>query len=196
WAIIDGNPRTTGKFNVSATGALVTLADAPIANGDFEAGLDLDAATAIVITIEPSGDTDDVPSATHYLAGPVSGTSAALSVAAPQALANDFRSASGVYILATPTDQDNTNELSGLWFLDLSRGSPAAGLVLPALPAGWKYEGWAVVGGRPLSTGRFISASGPDEAAPFSGPLPGPPFPGEDWLRNAPTGLTFPLDLA
>jgi hypothetical protein len=31
---------------------------------------------------------------------------------------------------------------------------------------------------------------------PFSGPMAGPPFPGEDYLENAPTGLTFPTDLA
>jgi len=196
WAIIDGNPRTTGKFNVSTSGALVTLAGAPIANGEFETDLDLDMATAIVITIEPNGDTDDLPTATHYLAGPVSGSSAALSVGAPEALGNDFQSAAGVYILATPTDEDNANELSGLWFIDPSGASPVAGLVLPALPAGWKYEGWAVVDELPLSTGRFTSPSGADEAAPFSGPLAGPPFPGEDWLRNAPSGLTFPLDLS
>lgn len=26
--------------------------------------------------------------------------------------------------------------------------------------------------------------------------MPGPPFPGEDYLENAPAGLTFPTDLA
>ena len=30
----------------------------------------------------------------------------------------------------------------------------------------------------------------------FSGPMGGPPFPGEDFLINAPEGLTFPLDLS
>ena len=35
-----------------------------------------------------------------------------------------------------------------------------------------------------------------DEAKPFSGPQPGPPFPGEDYLMNAPAGLSFPTDLS
>jgi hypothetical protein len=35
-----------------------------------------------------------------------------------------------------------------------------------------------------------------DNAAPFSGPLPGPPFPGEDFIINAPAGLTFPTNLS
>jgi hypothetical protein len=82
-----------------------------------------------------------------------------------------------------------------VWFLSLASGAPAAGLTLPTLPAGWMYEGWAVVNGRPLTTGRFLNARAADNAAPYSGPLAGPPFPGEDYLRNAPTGVTFPLDL-
>jgi hypothetical protein len=80
--------------------------------------------------------------------------------------------------------------------LDLTSGSPAVGLTLPALPAGWRYEGWAVAGGTPLTTGRFTAAMGADEAAPFSGTMDAPPFPGEDFLRNAPAGLTFPTDLS
>ena len=35
-----------------------------------------------------------------------------------------------------------------------------------------------------------------DDAAPFSGPEPGPPFPGEDYLVNAPDGVTLPTDLS
>jgi len=34
-----------------------------------------------------------------------------------------------------------------------------------------------------------------DNAAPFSGAIAGPNFPGEDYLQNAPAGLTFPLNL-
>ena len=67
---------------------------------------------------------------------------------------------------------------------------------LPALPGGLHYEGWAVIDGVPVTTGRLTSPSGADEAAPFSGPNPGPPFPGEDFLGNAPIGLVFPTNLA
>ena len=35
-----------------------------------------------------------------------------------------------------------------------------------------------------------------DDAAPFSGPGDGPPFPGEDYVANAPDGLSFPTDLS
>jgi len=108
---------------------------------------------------------------------------------------NDFSSSAGKYILATPTDMDDSNEASGIWFLDNSSGAPAVGLELPVLPKGWAYEGWAVINGVPVSTGTFTSATGQDDTASFSG-AGGPPYPGEDFLNNAPDGLSFPTDLS
>ncbi len=169
WAIIGGQPASTGRFNVDATGALVTTAGAPVAGGDFTTGLDLSMASAIVLTIEPAGKPPGPPSDTHFLAGPVASGAASLSVANAAALQNDFTGAKGKYVLAAPTDTGTGHQKSGVWFIDLTGGSPAAGLTLPALPAGWKYEGWAVIGGQPVTTGKFRSASGADEAAPYSG---------------------------
>ncbi len=196
WAIIGGNPVSTGKFNVDASGNIVDLAGSPISNGDFNAGVDLSTASAIVISIEPSGDTDAVPSTTKYLGGDVASLSSSLSPAHGSSLGNTYTTAAGSYILATPTDGPGTNELSGLWFLDNSSGTPAAGLTLPTLPDGWRYEGWAVINGSPVTTGTFTAVNAVDDAAPFSGPSAGPPFPGEDFLMNAPTGQTFPTDLS
>jgi hypothetical protein len=195
WAIIGGQPFSTGKFNVGPDGALRTVGGQPISGDGLTTNVDLNIASAIVITIEPAGDTDAIPATTKVLAGSVSGRSASLTATAPQALGNDFSGASGVFLLATPTDGPGTNETSGIWFIDPSSGTPSAGLSLPVLPAGWEYEGWAVTAGVPLTTGKFLRPSGADFAAPFSGPLPGPPFPGEDYLTNAPAGLTFPRDL-
>ncbi|MGQ0538247.1 MAG: hypothetical protein ACT4R6_04820 [Gemmatimonadaceae bacterium] len=195
WALLGGQALPAGKFNLDAQGRLTSVSGNVIANGAIRQTRDISGASSIVITIEPNGDVDAAPTATHVLAGNVQNGSASLSVAPAAALGNDFASAAGSYILATPTDTDNGNERSGVWFLSLASGSPAAGLTLPTLPAGWMYEGWAVVGGRPLTTGRFLNPRAADNAAPYSGPVAGPPFPGEDYLRNAPTGLTFPLDL-
>ena len=196
WAIIDGSPVSTGKFNVDASGNLVDLDGNVIANGEFVTGTSLSGATAIVLTIEPAGDTDLVPSTTKLLGGAVSGLSANLAVSHSAALGDDFLGASGKYILATPTDDPEANENSGIWFLDLSSGTPAQGLQLPSLPTGWIYEGWVVIDGTPVSTGRFSDPVGADLDAPHSGPNPGPAFPGEDFLVNAPAGLTFPTNLA
>jgi hypothetical protein len=192
WAIISGNAVSTGKFNFKA-GKIVDLSDNEIANGEFATSTDLSAAVKIVISIEANGDIDALPSNTKYLAGPVANNSSSLSVSDDAALGNDFSSISGKYILATPTTADTTDETSGIWFLDNSSGSAVAGLTLPVLPAGWQYEGW-VVDGSPLTTGRFTSVSGTDLGSPFS--TGGPMFPGEDFVANAPTSFTFPLELS
>lgn len=188
WIMVDGAPVTTGVFTVDASGAL--------SKSSFEIETEqLDKATAFILTIEPSPDADPAPSDVHILAGDFASSSAPLSVNHAAAIGNDFTDSKGTYILATPTDGMNNNETSGVWWLDPSGTSPVAGLTLPSLPAGWKYEGWAVIDGTPVSTGTFTSVSGADENASFSGAMAGPAYPGEDFLENAPAGLSFPTDL-
>ena len=188
WILVDGSPVTTGVFTVDANGTP--------SKTSFDIDADqLEKSTAFILTIEPSPDNDPNPSEVHILAGDFSGTNATLSVDHGAALGNDFTAATGTYILATPTDGMNNNEKSGVWFLDPTAG-PGPGLDLPTLPDGWKYEGWAVIGGTPVSTGTFRSASGSDDSALFSGTIAGPGYPGEDFLENAPSGLSFPTDLA
>lgn len=188
WIIVNGAAITTGTFNVDA--------DDKLSKTSFEVSkADLEAATTFVLTIEPMQDNDPAPSSVHILAGDFSGTNASLTISHQAALGNDFSMAAGKYILATPTDTVSTNEDSGIWFLDNSSGMPAQGLTLPILPAGWAYEGWAVINGTPVSTGTFTDVTKADDSAPFSGTQAGPPFPGEDFLMNAPTPLSFPTSL-
>ncbi len=189
WIIVNGNPVSTGKFTVDGSGQQ--------SNTKFNVDQsDLNNATKFVLTIEPEPDADSGPSAVHIIAGSFSNNTATLSVGDASALNNDFSGALGNFILATPTNGSASNEKSGIWFLDISSGSPAAGLNLPALPSGWKYEGWAVINGTPVSSGKFTAVKAVDESAPYSGSMSGPPFPGEDFLNNAPAGLTFPTDLS
>ncbi|GAB5519845.1 MAG: hypothetical protein RhofKO_20960 [Rhodothermales bacterium] len=195
WAIVDGQPVTTGKFNVNADGRYTDLNGREISN-TFEVDRDISTATAVVLTIEPAGDTDTVPAATKYLGGDLRSGSASLSVAHGSSLGDTYANAAGTYILATPTDGPNSDETSGIWFLDPSSGMPVAGLDLPTLPDGWAYEGWVVIDGSPVTTGTFTSVDTADDAAPFSGPNAGPNYPGEDFLMNAPAGLSFPVDLS
>ena len=191
WIMVDGSPVTTGTFSIDDNGNLSQSAFAI----DEEM---LDKATAFILTIEPYPDNDPAPSAVHVLAGDFSSATADLSVGHPAALGSDFSGAMGYYILATPTTSTMDDELSGVWFLDLSSGSPMQGLMnLPDLPEGWVYEGWAVTDGMPLTSGRFTAADMADMAAPFSGSdASGPPFPGEDYVMNAPGGKSFPTDLS
>ena len=186
WIMVNGTPISTGTFSVDANGML-SRTSFPLDEGT------LNGATAFILTIEPNPDSDPNPSDIHILAGDFSGSAANLSVGHSAALGNDFESASGAYVLATPTDGTMDDEESGVWFVDPA--GPSATLSIPTLPAGWVYEGWAVINGVPVSTGTFLTASGEDMSAPYSGMSAGPPFPGEDFLTNAPSGLTFPTDL-
>ena len=185
WVIVDGEPVSTGRFDIGDWGEIVPEAmPAPIIGAE--------AASAVVVTIEPAIDLDPGPSSTKVLAGDVVAGEVELSTQHPAALGVDLSDVAGTYTLATPTDGEGNNERSGVWFIELP---PGQGLWLPALPDGWSYEGWVVIGDTPVSTGRFLDPAGPDDGDWHSGPLPGPPFPGEDLLENAPAGLEFPTDL-
>lgn len=189
WIIVDGNPVTTGTFSVNDQGELSE------SSFDVDEG-DLADASTFVLTIEPNPDNDPAPSAVHILAGDFSMDDASLTIDHGAALATDFSNAAGEYILATPTNGMDSDEKSGIWFLDNSSGSPVPALVLDALPEGWVYEGWAVVDGTPVTTGTFSDPTAADDAAPYSGMMAAPPLPGEDFLENAPAGLSFPVDLS
>lgn len=186
WIIVDGAPISTGTFSVNANGDISQTAFTM----DKET---LDQATKFVLSIEPVPDPSPDPAATKLLVGDFSGTSATVSTGT---VAASFSDVAGTYFLATPTGTGADEEAySGVWFLDNSSGMPEVGLSLPTLEDGWKYEGWAVIDGVPVTTGTFTAIDATDEATPFSGTNPGPPFPGEDFLHNAPSGLMFPTDL-
>lgn len=185
WIIVDGSPVSTGVFSS------VTFPQTFSVNA-----VQLENATRFVLSIEPAIDPDPAPADTKLLVGDFTGNSANV---ASQGIVADFASASGKYILATPTDSDMTNEASGVWFLDNSSGSPVAGLNLPSLSPGWQYEGWVVFDGTPVSTGTFLDAAMADDNAstsPFKGSAGnGPGYPGEDYLMGTAAGVSFPTDL-
>ncbi len=189
WIIVDGTPVSTGTFTANANGELSA------SSFTIDAAM-LDKATTFVLSIEPIPDNDPGPSNIKILGGDFSGTQATVSVSHGAALGSDFSASEGIVILATPTTAEDTDELSGIWFLDFNGGSPITGLVLPTLPSNWKYEGWAVINGQPVSSGTFSAVDAADDADPFSGTGMAPAFPGEDFVLNAPNGLTFPTDLS
>lgn len=189
WIIVNGMPVSTGTFKITPPGNLAPKTF--VVDAD-----DLSSATAFVLTIEPHPDPDPAPSEQKILGGDFSGSTATLSVGHPAALGDNFMSATGSYLLATPTTATMDDEKSGVWFINNTFGSPMPGLSLPTLPMGWIYEGWAVIKGIPVTTGKFMEEDMADMAAPFSGPMQGPPFPGEDFVMNAPAGLLFPTDLS
>lgn len=189
WIMVNGSPVTTGTFTVNSNGELSQT------HFEIDAS-DLASAAAFVLSIEPVPDTDPAPSNTKILGGAFSGSSASVNIMHEAAFGQGFGTATGSYILKTPTTTTDEDDLSGVWFLDPS--GPTATLGLPDLSnlEGWVYEGWAVIDGVPVSTGRFNSASGADDSGIYSGTdASAPPFPGEDFIMNAPSGLTFPTSL-
>lgn len=190
WILVNNIPQTTGRFSVDNQGKL--------SQSNFLLDkIDLAAASTFILTIEPASDDDPSPSSVHILAGDFTGNTGNLKIDHEAAIGNNFSTAAGSYILATPTDGPMNNENSGIWFLAIESMSPVAGLKLPILPDGWIYEGWAVIDGVPVTTGTFSMASGKDAFDAYSSTLnEGPPFPGEDFLMSAPDGVTFPTDLA
>ncbi len=187
WTIVDDAPVTGGIFDINEDGDIEISSDQDHLYGH-------DGATAVVITIEPAVGDDPAPADTHVLAGDINedGTFD-LSIGHPAAIGTDFADVAGSFILGTPTDDPAGNELSGVWFLSVP--GPETSLDLPELPAGWVYEGWAVIDDQPISTGRFTDPAAADDFSGFSGDSDGPNYPGEDFLVNAPEGLTFPTDL-
>lgn len=185
WVIVDGEPVTTGRFTDIAFPQTFDVAQE-----------DLDAATAFVLSIEPSVGDDPAPADTKLLIGAFSGDTANVtSNGIVTVEGEDFSDSSGKYILATPTDGgDMTDEYSGIWFLDNSGTENVAGLTLPTLAAGWAYEGWVVIDGEVFSTGTFLSATGADDNAntPLYSTGGGPGYPGEDFLTG---NDLFPTDL-
>jgi len=186
WLIVNGSPISTGTFTSTTFPQTFSVNES-----------DLNAATKFVLSIEPANDSDPTPAPTKILAGDFTGNSASMATMP----VGDFSSISGKYILATPTNGEMTNENSGIWFLNVP--GPVAGLSLPDLPMGWKYEGWVVINGTPVTTGKFTNVSATDEFDDFSGsmalPMPNGTdgfFPGEDFLTAAPAGLSFPTDIS
>lgn len=179
WLIVNGAPVSSGVFTIDGNGAP--------SQRRFTVDVNRREVSAFVLTIEPSPDPDPTPSATHVLAGDVRGNRAVLRVGHPAALGSNFRQARGRFLLGVPTDQSGaTPYTNGIWYVDPAAG-PGPSLWLPALPAGWVYEGWVVGPSGPVSTGTFTDpgAADNDGGGLYAGPDPAPPFPGQDFVSPA-----------
>ena len=198
WALIENYAYSLGKFNINSTGNMIDTTGEIIKDNVLSYdGVPWTYFTAIGVTIQELEDS--TVSSRHFLGGTVTDDAEALLSVDHEAGVNaDLSGAAGSYILGTPTDGANTNETSGIWFIDKSVGIPTAGLDLPELEAegGWIYEGWIKVNDKYYSTGTFYSTTTADDTSRYgSTEQLGHPYPGEDFLINAPSELTFPLDL-
>ena len=182
-------------FNVDLGGALIDPVQDTILTGPFLVHLAAQDIAGIAISLELTDGKFASSSYSYLLGGIVEGKLAQLELAPWLGLNMELSGMTGRYLLGTPTDGDVENESAGIWFLDESGPAPVPGLGLPDAEAGWDYEGWVVVGSDTLSTGKFSAAIGADKLNRYCGAEPAPPFPGEDFLVDPPTGVAFPLHL-
>lgn len=168
-----------------------------------------------IITANNIIDTVAGPSEYKIVAAKVVANNGIFDIGNEQILDFNFDESFGKFILDTPTDTLNTNLKSGIWFVDLDTSiseikdtlgnvidfdttiSKQNGLNLPEVPSGWLYESWIVINGDTLSLGTFTNPVGADDSSKYGAGLSnGYAFPGEDFLTNAPAGLSFPTDLS
>ncbi len=197
WALIGNYGYNLGKFNINSSGQMVDTAGAVVADNAFFYDISTSMVTAVGITIQDVADSTTTPSGAHLLGGSVANGTASLSMKHEAGINREFGNVTGKFILATPTNGTNSDETSGIWFIDNSSGIATAGLTLPSFSGGWQYEGWIRVDGKFYSTGTFTDMSAADDSARYGAETQtASAFPGEDFLANAPAGITFPLDLS
>lgn len=183
-------------FNIDEIGQVVDPASGEVLSGTFEAMVAGEDLYGVQVTIEMSEVLVSQPSGVYILGGIMVDGSADLAQDNWLSLAVDFSTISGRYFLATPSAESGDNELSGVWFPDYAFGTPVQGLDLPQAPEGWDYEGWVVFGSDTLSTGKFYWPGVADTLNLYGGITGNYDFPGQDFLANAPEGMTFPTDLS
>ncbi len=154
----------------------------------------------IVVTIQ-SGHHHTLAKASEDEPGPVimggafygteSHAYADLSMSYADAFKSNFSLVTGRATIVCPTSPLDTN--SGVWFVEPGPPYSAGIRNLPALPSGWRYQGWVM---RPdivtgiftyWSTGRFSRADSADfdGAGPNSGLAPPLNFPGQDFVQGS-----------
>lgn len=193
WARKDNVWRAGPAFNLNADAEMVDAQGVRISDTITFASLDLTTCDSLRVTLQQNVATGSSTAGLTFLEGVIQGRVPELSSSLKDTTAGWFV----FYIYTTPTDDIDTDEMSGVWFTNIDHTAPGLD-PLPALPDGWIYEGWAHHGGDYLSTGRFSENTGSDNSCQYydCGATSAPNFPGEDFLINAPAGLDFPFDFA
>lgn len=190
WALLERNQaERMGSFFIDAAGQIVDENGAPITQFTSEE-FSVRRTLRLLITIELPGEAPESPTGMQILTGTVIEGVANLVVPISTAITQ----ATGSLRVFTPTDGPGNNESSGFWMVDAD-GEPS--LSIPDSTGALTYETFIEIGGQTINLGRFEVPDSEDNSNRFSAETFDPPeAPGEDLLRNAPEGLTFPIDLS
>ena len=153
----------------------------------------LQEADELAVSIETQGSANTM-AGPILIAGDWGGGFDSLNMGHSSAFNDNFTTVSGLFQIISPTTLTHDDSVSGIWFYDTT-GVDTFTLNLPELSEGWSYEAWLHVNDLYLSMGRFKKSTEADDANVYSGPEETLHFPGEDFVTNAPSGLTFPLDV-
>lgn len=186
----EGGNERLASFTVLPGGQLLTLNGEPIDH--FPVNEVPPEGSTLLLLVEAGGEPAIEPSRRVLLRGVQSQADVTFEFAHAQATGEQQA------LLVAPTDPA-TPDTSGIWFSKPrgTAGRAQPGLTLPATAPGWAYGGFVTTaGGTVLPTGTFTDTRTPDTTAPFSGARKGFTVPGEDFVRRAPEGTRFPLNLA
>lgn len=193
----DADYESLGRFNISLTGNLLDT------NGNnFSLNLsnvpNINLIEDALITIDPPGYFDTIPSNIRILGGAKTNQNGALVFNMTMdyidilgGVAAQFPSDSGKFTLAAPTTGDTNLYYRGLWFSSDGR-TPVQGLTIQQIPdtAGWTYQAW-IFDRRNISyiydMGRFQTPWAADDNNLCGGTETPWNLPGNDWiLSNCP----------
>ncbi|MEO8512484.1 MAG: hypothetical protein ABI543_02880 [Ignavibacteria bacterium] len=192
--------RSMGRFAISITGSVTDTSGNPFTPNLGKIS-NINNVGDIIITIQPPGYNDTIPSNIKILGGAkqLIGSEIVfdLTMSYEDILPSSaqFGSSSADFILASPTTGTASSQYQkGIWFTKDTSGS-TAGITLPTLPdtADWTYQAWIIDNSNSsniYNIGRFDNPSAGDnnQQCQLSGGLTWA-VPGHDWLQaNCPGG--------
>jgi len=192
--------RSLGRFAVGTSGGLTDTS-----GGTFTPDLgkiaNINNIGDIIITIQPPGYNDTIPSNIKLLGGAkqLQGNELVFDMSMQYTdilpISSQFSSAQAKYILASPTTGTASSQYKkGIWFTQDTNGT-SAGLTLPVLPdtTEWTYQAWVINNSNNsfiYNIGRFDAPNARDnnQLCELTGGLIWN-VPGHDWLQsNCPGG--------
>lgn len=186
----DSGEERLAAFTVGPGGSLFTLNAEPA--HEFPVVELPPPGSLLLLTVEPGSALVPLRSPRVLLRGSLSTTEVRFEAALPKLSGKQSA------MLLAPTDAA-APDTTGVWFAQRTgkKGRPSPGITLLPAPGGWAYGGFVrTAAGTSLPTGLFTDPAKPDAAAPFNGSARALGFPGEDFVRHAPEGVKFPLNLA
>lgn len=147
--------------------------------------------TTLVISIEHVDSLPQEASNSKVLAAKLVANNATFSIGDEYLMDFNESTATGVYQVIQASGSDS---VKGIWFMT-GDTMKEAGLELPKVISGWKYEGYVILNGDSLPTGYFGNPGAADAENKYGLNLPVFPFPGENFEIDPVDSTNLNIDL-